>query len=519
MRTLLAGICFATVLAAQTPAPVVNRSGVVRSDSNFPGTLSAGTLFGVYGRYLGPATGCNATADRRGVYPDTLCGVQVLIGQKAVELLYVQDRQINAKVPADSDIREVMSPLTVVFGERSSAPVQVQSAPHPATLSPEGIARVNGPIWVRVQFPQARTGAYPRAVEPWNLGCDSFEVRRAGQNLPQVFHSPAHFGAAPGSECGSLAIPSPSRLHEGALPLHLVYDLNLPGEYELRYTGRANSHRPDAEVRAQSQWTTIQVLAAVPRVIAGHPQDPAELLRDFLPNLLAVRDDETLAILFEYLYHPDLAVRRYAAFALAYWRPEEIEGRLFALLQSMGPTDAVEYRFRGRSRELIDSALVHLEPGSPARLAGALSVLRESLRVPNPALSPELRARVEQALLAAADRTIEMAGRQGAVDFTALLGSVRDERAHELLWKLASNEKVKEQAVTAVAWRKDPADLPRLTEVLLTAGLHEFSALPNVMRSRFGTAALPSLRICMESAASPFMRVNCERELEIAEAR
>ncbi len=57
-----------------------------------------------------------------------------------------------------------------------------------ATLSFEDPVRVGGPIWVHVELPKGRGALvqYPVGVEPDNLGCHGFEVRRNGELLPRI---------------------------------------------------------------------------------------------------------------------------------------------------------------------------------------------------------------------------------------------------------------------------------------------------------------------------------------------
>jgi hypothetical protein len=49
-------------------------------------------------------------------------------------------------------------------------------------------------------------------------------------------------------------------------------------------------------------------------------------------------------------------------------------------------------------------------------------------------------------------------------NFVATLGQVHDEAGHRLLWTLVERNIGREQALIAIAWRKDPADLPRIAQ-------------------------------------------------------
>jgi uncharacterized protein (TIGR03437 family) len=65
------------------------------------GMVAPGEVITLRGKGIGPATGVNAKAGPNG-FPTELAGVQVLIGDQAAPLLYVQSEQINAVVPWDT---------------------------------------------------------------------------------------------------------------------------------------------------------------------------------------------------------------------------------------------------------------------------------------------------------------------------------------------------------------------------------------------------------------------------------
>jgi hypothetical protein len=57
-----------------------------------------------------------------------------------------------------------------------------------ARLSFEEPVRVGGAVWAHVELPNNSQGMvqYPVGVEPDNLGCHEFEVRRNGVLLPRI---------------------------------------------------------------------------------------------------------------------------------------------------------------------------------------------------------------------------------------------------------------------------------------------------------------------------------------------
>ncbi len=63
------------------------------------GRVAPGEVISIYGPHIGPAAPATATPDRSGHMPTSLAGVQVLLNDSPIPLLYVSDSQINAVLP------------------------------------------------------------------------------------------------------------------------------------------------------------------------------------------------------------------------------------------------------------------------------------------------------------------------------------------------------------------------------------------------------------------------------------
>ncbi len=143
MRTaglvLIASLALAAALQSQPVPPTFEPEAVVPSNGYHPVPLAPGLLISIYGSHLGPATGCIGKADTQRretpsplrpkqsdvetlIYPRQLCDVQVFVGGIASGLLYVQEKQINFKVPQETPI-EGTTELRVVYKGQSSRPV------------------------------------------------------------------------------------------------------------------------------------------------------------------------------------------------------------------------------------------------------------------------------------------------------------------------------------------------------------------------------------------------------------
>jgi len=275
--------------------------------------------------------------------------------------------------------------------------------------------------------------------------------------------------------------------------------------------------RPE-DIRIQSAWTSIEVMPSGPKpVVTVRPQEPTELLRDFLPNLLASRDDETLRILLEYVYHASPRVRAYAGNALYYWPDAVIEPRLLEALKTNGPSAVIIQRLAPHIPELADAAVNYLFSDDPVLFQGAIRAAGAVLDARN-ALDPALRLRVEQRVVAAVNGNLVHADGQMTSDLVALPGQIHTEQVHDLLWTLVGRRTATEQALICIAWQQDPTDLARLTAYMISAATddqkgRELSSVPYAMRNKFGDAALPWLRDAMKQVSSTALRMRCAEEL------
>jgi len=166
-------------------APTFTASSVVPINATPSGPFRQYMLVCIYGRHLGPDSGC--TPDR-GAFPEPvdLCGVSVTVGGRKAGLLYVQEKQINLKVPAIP--AEGMIDFVVTYNGVSSAPVPIPFPPLPTSIKLTGPAYVNMPIWIEVGLPdpQWRSLRYPITIWPADFGGHQFEVRRNGVDYPPI---------------------------------------------------------------------------------------------------------------------------------------------------------------------------------------------------------------------------------------------------------------------------------------------------------------------------------------------
>jgi hypothetical protein len=325
-------------------------------------------------------------------------------------------------------------------------------------------------------------------------------------------------GIANGLMCGNIGIPGHEMQHKNRLPLHLQYQFDKPGVYEVRYTRRHGlPDTRDAQTIFQTAWTSIEIQPAQPGTPVAPPQDPGEALSDYLPGILGFPDDAHLALVTDCLYHSNDTVRQYTSLGLAYWPDDGINRRLSDLLHARGPSDVVVER-TFCTPGAVNFILPHLRSENPVLVRGAITGVTRLVFADPPLLSPEARARAEDALISAAEHVLRVADAQTANNYVSALGGVRDPRAHDLLWNFANRNVLTEQSLIAITWFKNPADLPRFAMLLEAPAKGDamqttYSSLPYAFHRVYGDAALPVLESAIQKSGYVWVQTNCAREL------
>jgi hypothetical protein len=308
--------------------------------------------------------------------------------------------------------------------------------------------------------------------------------------------------------------------HLGRLPLHLQYKFESPGVYEIRYTYKWSPRGPQSvETLYRSEWTSVEVQPAAEARIGPPPQDPVEILSDFLPSLLGFPNEERLSVVLGYLYHPEEVVRRYAANSLGYWPDDVIRQRLEALARSRGLSDVVAVRTLTTAPELAESLIRYLWSDNPVLVRGSLTAAAHTLLFNDrQQFSSATKIRVTNALLAAAENVVRVGDGQTVINFASTIGGVRSERGRRLLWDFVRRRVAYEQALIAITWSKDLKDLPRLAAILDAPATgdtmsSELSSLPYALRNGYGAAAIPVLERVMKNSGYVWVRTQCAREL------
>jgi hypothetical protein len=255
------------------------------------------------------------------------------------------------------------------------------------------------------------------------------------------------------------------------------------------------------------------------------PTDKVELFNDFLPGILGIPDEASLAIVLHYLYHFDQFVRRYAMHALGYWPEAQVQPALERLIGERGPSDVLADFVADQARQhpeqtekRLRDVIPYLRSDSPVLLQGALRLVR-GLAVQNTgALDPVLWQQTQTAVMDATDHVLQVGESQTVSDFATLLGQLRNDRAHGILWDFVSKDVALGQATLAISWWRDSTDLPKLGALLTSppksdANGRELFGLPNALRDSYALAAAPYLEAALQGSAADSLKTGCAREL------
>jgi hypothetical protein len=291
-----------------------------------PHPLLPGLPVWIFGRNLGPPCGVANVMDPA-TYKEELCGVRVLFGGLPARLLFTSPTQINLIAPQHAWQNELVN-VQVVNETGASAVVPVRFGLDRPVLSLAEPVFTGMPVWVHVEIPYGKGSLrYPQRPEPWDFGAGRFDVRFDGRDLPLLPSIPYAGGFFSGSV--GLAHEPPAAYRDRA-PLHLAYSFDRPGTYEVRYTETRWAPGGGRTVYQQSDWTRIAVRpstvdqrrAWLAALLAVAPTDSVELLANYLPTLLASRDEPVLRVIAKYLDSPDQILQGYAAYALHYFDPK-----------------------------------------------------------------------------------------------------------------------------------------------------------------------------------------------------
>ncbi|MFN7925356.1 MAG: hypothetical protein U0Q16_34980 [Bryobacteraceae bacterium] len=455
---------FLASMGAAQQTPRINPGGIVSNDSRQRSPITPGLEVSVYGRHLGPAAGCTVP-NRQAV--TELCGTTATVGGVPAGLLYVEDHQINLRipfnVPTEGDV-----PFVVTRAGGASPAVTARFAAYPASIKVTGPVRVDMPVWIEVELPERLRSSlrYPMRIRPTDFGGHWLEVRRNGHDfnpslpkrtMPGMGGGLGGYGTV--GTGGLIGLPHQPR-NPNRLPLHLIYRLDHPGRYEIRYIGY-DFRSTRKHVLVRSPWISLEVKppdrgirqAWLESMRRNEPTDPVEWLSDYLPSALASPGAEALPFVRKGLYHSNNLVREYARDSLSLFDDALLIDGIPAIIREQGPTPELAYLvswwrplFQPHSHNLAQSLLPWRESGSRLQTAGSLETLHFMRAHYDWSAHPGVPERMDQAVAVAFPRLLETHDVLVLQPLALYLGTWKSETAKTLLRRLIVEGTVREQA-------------------------------------------------------------------------
>jgi hypothetical protein len=399
----------------------------------------------------------------------------------------------------------------------------------------DGPSRVGLPLWLYadLQFPlEAR---YPFSEAPRSFGSNRLELRRDGRPLDRLPVAGASGGSfLVGIVAGSIAPPGSP---QNRLPLHLAFAIDRPGAYSVRWSVVSPDIDPVSSpprILAESDWLDFNVVEPTPSerevwlsaALAARPTDIGLYVGDYLPSLLAALPDKRVVQAVLDALYSDKEMIQSCAFGAFQMLPDSVT--VPAVLESLrqrGPVHGLAYfvswhkpLFQDRREEIVRGATSFLRSTDDTIVEGALRMLMFARAFDWTGDSTALRD-ADMAVEAAAPA---LAKRTGPVAHTLAeyLGGIKSSASREQLWQqVARGSSDREQALIALTWVANPADLSRLGDMLVQPGNPDprggdLSILPYALVRAYGEEAIPYLQRAL--ADSPYVWVRTQSAEQLA---
>jgi hypothetical protein len=180
-----------------------------------------------------------------------------------------------------------------------------------------------------------------------------------------------------------------------------------------------------------------------------------------------------------------------------------------------------------RRTEFVTLVTPYLTDKDPKNVAGAVEVLYR-FRGYHPMkwigdsehtfekVHAEFFAKVDESVHASLDHIHRLNDGKAFHQLALYMGVARSDEAKKELLRLARGTPAKAQALIALAWHRDPADMNDLLPFMLEDDRAAWG-LPYHFRNSYGKAAIPHLKQAAKEAKAKNTREHAERELAILE--
>ena len=339
----------------------------------------------------------------------------------------------------------------------------------------------NQSLWIRAQATPSDNIRYPFHAAMEDIGCNRLEVKRDGVLLKP--HPLSGTTSLDGILCGSAA---PSGSPEDRLPIHVLYPLDKPGTYSIRWTvmmPNFNGHPDVLEPQAQSEWLTFEAKQSTPEqqevwiqtMLANPPTDRGQLAGDYLPSILAAAPDpRVFQVFLKYLHSQDSMVAGMAASGIERFPLSEVLPAVTDSIEHGDPSDELAYfgsYHKGWTQEqqsrIVQAMIPFLQPSTalqsnqpppyaPTPVSAAIKMLHFIFYIPNHAWpeNPNLATYADSQVLLAAPNIMARANENAVQELAIYLGSMQSSaHAHDLLLEIAKRtDTAGKQAQICLNW-------------------------------------------------------------------
>lgn len=425
--------------------------------------------------------------------------------------------------------------LTVCSGStaRSSSEMQATAAQvQHIKIRVDGPLRVGLPVWVYADLQSPLEARYPYHENPQIFGSNRLELQRNGQLLDHLPNIGVTVVA--GLIGGSIA---PSDSPQNRLPLHLGFAIDRPGTYSVRWSVVSEDlggFSGPPRVLAESDRLDFSVVEPTPAerevwltgTLAARPTEVGLYVGDYLPSLLAdPRDKRVVQAVLDALYSDKDLIRSCALGALQKLPDSVTIPAVLESLRQRGPVHGLAYfvswhkaLFQDHRDEIVRITTSYLSSNDNAIVEGALQMLMFARAFDWTGNSTAMRdadGAVEAASPALAQRLGPVAHA-----LAEYLPGIKSSASRVQLWQQVERGSAdREQALIALTWIADPADLSRIGDLLVQPGNADprgtdLSTLPYSLVRAYGDATIPYLQHAL--ADSPYVWVRTQSAEQLA---
>jgi hypothetical protein len=424
--------------------------------------------------------------------------------------------------------RRLVLALCLIVCGRSAAAAQVQHF----KIRIDAPARIGLPIWLYADLQSTLEARYPFSSDPRYFGSNRVELKRNGQLLDHLpgFPETERIGGIIES-----SIAPPDSPHN-RLPLHLGFAIDRPGTYSVRWSvvSVGAPRLEPSHVLAESDWLDFNVVQITTRereawlaaTLAARPTGTGLYVGDYIPSLLAAPSDgRVVQAVLNGFYSDDGLIRSCALGTLKNIPGNVTVPAIMESLRRRGPVDGLAYfvswheaLFQGRHDEIVRIARAYLSSEDDSITEGALRMLLFAHLFASTGNSAAIRD-ADNAVLAAAPTLAKRV--PIAHTLSEYLGVIKSPASRQLLWQqVAHGGSDREQALIALTWIADPADLSRITDLLLQPGNpdpsgRDLASLPYQLVQAYGDAAIPYLQRAMANSPYDWVRPASAEQLSL----